>query len=97
MPSPNRSALTSYQKPTSVSAKLSTPAAIIVTIPNTMWWTCTPPSLTTLPGHHGTRGLRIRRGGETDESKRSDESEEHQEEVLAAVLDQLVVPEVGDD
>src|SRR4051795_3189356 len=31
------------------------------TIPKKRWCTCTPLSDTTLPGHHGTRGLRIRR------------------------------------
>src|SRR5215210_8055658 len=28
-------------------------------MPNTRWWTCTPPSLTTLPGHQERRGLRM--------------------------------------
>ncbi len=37
------------------------PAIIIVTIPKTRWWRWTPLSLTTLPGHHGTLGLRISR------------------------------------
>jgi len=37
------------------------PATIIVTISNTRSWMCTPLSLTTLPGHQGTLGLRIRR------------------------------------
>jgi hypothetical protein len=31
------------------------------TIPKKRWCICTPPSDTTLPGHHGTRGLRIKR------------------------------------
>jgi hypothetical protein len=37
------------------------PAIIIATIPKARWCTWTPLSLTTLPGHHGTRGLRISR------------------------------------
>ena len=37
------------------------PATIIVTIPKTRWCRCTPLSLTTLPGHQGTLGLRISR------------------------------------
>src|SRR3954447_15664880 len=31
------------------------------TIPNTRWWRWSPPSVVTLPGHHGTFGLRISR------------------------------------
>ena len=38
-----------------------TPAPIIAPIPHTRWCRCTPLSLTTLPGHQGTRGLRISR------------------------------------
>src|SRR5512133_1228491 len=30
-------------------------------MPKTRWWMWTPLSETTLPGHHGTRGLRISR------------------------------------
>ena len=41
--------------------KLIVPASIIRTIPKTRWCTWTPESLTTLPGHQGTRGLRISR------------------------------------
>ena len=42
-------------------AKPSAPAAIIRMIPKTWWWTWSPPSLTMLPGHKGTFGLRINR------------------------------------
>jgi hypothetical protein len=37
------------------------PAIIIATIPKTRWCRWTPLSLTTLPGHQGTLGLRISR------------------------------------
>src|SRR5687768_6145260 len=36
------------------------PLASSSAMPNTRWWTCTPPAFT-LPGHHGTFGLRISR------------------------------------
>ena len=41
--------------------KPTAPAIIIATIPKARWWTWTPLSLTTLPGHQGTLGLRISR------------------------------------
>jgi hypothetical protein len=41
-------------------AKPTVPAVVIKPMPNARWCRCTPP-VTTLPGHHGTRGLRIRR------------------------------------
>src|SRR5438093_4111420 len=44
-----------------VSAKPRVPPISIRTIPKTMWWMWRPPSVVTLPGHQGTRGLRIRR------------------------------------
>src|SRR5437764_12093222 len=44
-----------------VSAKPRVPPISIRTIPKTMWWMWRPPSVVTLPGHHGTLGLRIRR------------------------------------
>ena len=37
------------------------PAASSSTIPKTRWCTCRPPSVSMLPGHHGTFGLRISR------------------------------------
>jgi len=42
-------------------ANPTVPARIIRQIPNTRWWRWTPLSLTTLPGHQDTRGLRISR------------------------------------
>ena len=62
--------------------KLIVPATIIVTIPKTRWCTWTPP-LSMLPGHHGTRGLRISRVLMRMNRERADEADEHQEHATA--------------
>src|SRR3954471_996275 len=59
---PNATAAISIQGDwASSSAKPSVPPISIRTMPNTRWWRCNPPSVVTLPGHHGTFGLRMRR------------------------------------
>src|SRR5215211_8710362 len=97
MPTPNARAQASYQKPTFERAKLPTPATIIVTIPNTRWWTCRPPSLTMRPRPPRHLGAAHQPRGEPDESERAEEPDQDEEVVLPAVVDQLVVPEVRDE
>src|SRR5436190_19219609 len=58
---PKTTALSWTHGACSVSAKPRVPPISIITIPKTMWWMWSPPSVVTLPGHQGTRGLRIRR------------------------------------
>src|SRR5918992_5375638 len=57
---PNRAANISSQGELGPSASRKPPSSII-TMPKTRWWTCRPPSVSTLPGHQVTFGLRIRR------------------------------------
>ena len=73
------------------------PAIIIVTIPKTRWWTWTPLSVTMLPGHHGTLGLRISRVLMRMNANEPTNPSKHEEQPLTVVGDELVVPEVGDE
>ena len=75
--------------------KPSVPAAIIVMIPKTRWWTWRPLSLSTLPGHQRTSGAHQPRA-HADEGEGADEADQHQEGALAFVGDQVVV-EVEDE
>ena len=59
-PIPNATAVSSHHGLTSPIPNASVGAISISAIPNTRWWMWSPP-VVTLPGHHGTLGLRINR------------------------------------
>ena len=60
-PTPNVAARISFHGLTGFTANPRKPDSRISTIPHTRWCRCRPDSVVTLPGHHGTRGLRISR------------------------------------
>ena len=60
-PIPNRAASTSFHGLTALTAKPRKPLVRMSTMPHTRWCRCSPPLVLTLPGHHGTRGLRMSR------------------------------------
>ena len=92
---PNTTAQNPYQNDDSTE-KPTVPPSIIATIPKTRWCTWTPLSETTLPGHHGTFGLRISRVERRMKPNDARNAEEHQEQVLALALLE-VVPEILED
>ena len=94
---PNSTAERYIQMPESKNQKPSVPEIPIRMMPNTRWWRCTPLSLTTLPGHQGTRGLRIRRVLRRMKPNEPRKPTSTQEQALAAVVDELVLPEVDDE